>query len=119
MTAPFTLFCFRARSKKWQVTVTDSDGTAINLTGKTLRFRAAASWDAGHLIELSSGAGITHADQSSSPGVATISLSPALTDTTDFATTRTTRLDYMLDLIDGSDTFTAQSGPLNVQPSLA
>jgi len=114
------LECSRGRATNWLATVTESDdATEVSLTGKSLRFRVALDWDDAHLIELSTGSGITHANQATNTGEATIALAAADTSIAAFSTSRATHAVYQLDLIDGSSTYTVARGRLTVKPSLA
>lgn len=109
----------RGDSATITVTVVGGDGTPVDLTGKTLRFTAkqhAADAQAAAVMAKVTGAGITHQAQvGATRGLADVTITPA--DTVTVAAYPVAFV-YDVQLTDGADTYTTETGSLTVRPDV-
>ena len=109
----------RGDSATITVTVVGGDGEPVDLTGKTLRFTAKASpadAQAEAIIAKSTDAGITHQAQTgATEGLADVTIDPA--DTVTVAAYPVAFV-YDVQLTDGANTYTTETGSLVVRPDI-
>lgn len=103
----------------WLVTVTDSAGVPVNITGCTMRFTAKlrpGDADAAAILSKTVGGGITLSDPTN--GVATVTLTD--TDTTSkLAPGRTHLLQYDWRMTLAGQTMTVAYGTLLIEPAMS